>query len=35
MRILLMHGLPGVGENYQDHASVTLTFEGPEAYSPD
>jgi len=35
MGIPVMHGLPGVGENYQDHASVTLTFAGPEAYNPD
>jgi choline dehydrogenase len=27
--IPVVHALPGVGENYQDHAVVYLTFEGP------
>jgi choline dehydrogenase-like flavoprotein len=27
--------LPGVGENYQDHAVVYMTFEGPTAFNPD
>src|SRR5262249_60876215 len=27
--IKVVHALPGVGENYQDHAFVHITFEGP------
>lgn len=30
-----VHELEGVGGNYQDHASVIMTFEGPTAFSPD
>jgi choline dehydrogenase-like flavoprotein len=29
------HPLEGVGENYQDHATVQLTYEGREDFSPD
>ena len=28
-----LHALPGVGENYQDHAVVYMTFEGPSAFN--
>ena len=31
----VVHPLPGVGENYQDHAGVNMTFEGPSAFNPD
>ena len=31
----VVHALSGVGENYQDHASVTLTFRGAEGFDPD
>jgi len=33
--IKAVHDLPGVGENYQDHAVVYMTFEGPEHFSED
>ena len=33
--IPVAHALPGVGENYQDHANVTMTFSGAEGFSPD
>jgi choline dehydrogenase len=29
------HPLEGVGENYQDHATVQMTYEGREDFSPD
>lgn len=29
------HPLEGVGENYQDHATVQLTYEGKEGFSPE
>ena len=29
------HVLNGVGENYQDHAAVNMTFEGPSEFNPD
>jgi choline dehydrogenase len=35
MGIPIVHALPGVGANYQDHASVTLTFTGTEGFNPD
>ena len=35
MGIPVVHALPGVGQNYQDHANVTLTFEGAEGFDPD
>ena len=35
LRVPVVHALPGVGENYQDHASVTLTFRGAEGFDPD
>jgi choline dehydrogenase len=31
--IPVVHALPGVGENYQDHAFVHITFEGPSELS--
>ena len=31
----LRHALPGVGENYQDHATVSMTFEGHGDFNPD
>ncbi|MHB8618111.1 MAG: GMC family oxidoreductase, partial [Chloroflexota bacterium] len=31
----VIHGLDGVGENYQDHAVVYMTFEGPTAVHED
>jgi choline dehydrogenase len=30
--IPVVHALEGVGENYQDHAVITMTFEGPSAF---
>lgn len=33
--IRVAHDLPGVGQNYQDHANVTLTYEGAEGFNPD
>ncbi len=33
--IKVAHALEGVGENYQDHATMTLTFEGREDFDPD
>ncbi len=30
-----VHGLEGVGENYQDHAVVSMTFEGLTDFQPD
>lgn len=29
------HALPGVGENYQDHATISMTFEGRGEFQPD
>src|SRR5439155_13309547 len=31
----VLHPLEGVGENYQDHATLYMTFEGPSAFNPD
>jgi len=33
--IRVVHGLQGVGENYQDHAVVYMTFEGPTHFRED
>lgn len=33
--IRVIHPLDGVGENYQDHAGVSMTFEGPTEFRPD
>ncbi len=33
--IKALHPLPGVGENYQDHATLYMTFEGPSAFKED
>lgn len=33
--VKLVRELPGVGENYQDHAVVYMTFEGPTYFSED
>jgi len=33
--IRVVHGLEGVGENYQDHAVVYMTFEGPTYFRED
>lgn len=33
--IKVKHGLEGVGENYQDHAVVYMTFEGPTHFQED
>lgn len=33
--IKVVHALEGVGENYQDHAVVYMTFEGPSHFSED
>ncbi|HEX6510828.1 MAG TPA: GMC family oxidoreductase [Chloroflexota bacterium] len=33
--IEVLHDRPGVGENYQDHAVVYMTFEGPSAFRED
>ena len=33
--INVAHALEGVGGNYQDHASVIMTFEGPHSFDPD
>lgn len=33
--IEVVHDLEGVGSNYQDHASVVMTFEGPNTFNPD
>jgi choline dehydrogenase len=33
--IEVVHALEGVGENYQDHAVVYLTFEGPTQLQED
>jgi choline dehydrogenase-like flavoprotein len=33
--IPVVHALEGVGANYQDHAVVTMTFEGPTHFSED
>lgn len=33
--IPVVHRLEGVGENYQDHAVVYMTFEGPNEVEPD
>ncbi|MSQ22938.1 MAG: FAD-dependent oxidoreductase [Chloroflexi bacterium] len=31
----VVNPLPGVGENYQDHATVSMTFEGRSDFNPD
>lgn len=31
----VVHALEGVGENYQDHAAVNMTFEGKTDFTPD
>ena len=31
----VVHALDGIGENYQDHATVELTFEGTSDFNPD
>lgn len=33
--ITVVHPLPGVGENYHDHAGVSMTFEGPTEFDTD
>jgi choline dehydrogenase len=33
--IKVVHPLEGVGENYQDHATLYMTFEGPSAFKED
>lgn len=33
--IKVIHPLEGVGENYQDHASIAMTFEGMSEFRPD
>ena len=33
--IAVAHSLPGVGENYQDHANVTITYECVDGFNPD
>jgi choline dehydrogenase len=33
--IKVVNGLAGVGENYQDHAIVYMTYEGPSAFNED
>lgn len=33
--VRVVHPLEGVGENYQDHAKVTITFEGPTSMDAD
>ena len=33
--IAVVHALEGVGENYQDHATVQLTYEGKEEFDTD
>ncbi len=33
--IVATHPLEGVGENYQDHATVQMTYEGRDDFSPD
>jgi len=31
----VVHNLPGIGENYQDHAKIVMTFEGKSSYETD
>jgi choline dehydrogenase len=33
--VKVLHKLDGIGENHQDHAKVTITFEGPTFFSED
>jgi choline dehydrogenase len=33
--IPVIHALDGVGQNYQDHAVVTMTFDGRDTFRPD
>lgn len=35
LRIPVVHPLEGIGQNYQDHAAVNMTFEGIQDFDPD